>query len=450
MTTIECSEEKYALNLNPNQVFIFINEKTKPYLEQFKEMQQRSKTYDIVLLPYEPSSIQQVMDDSVDPQLYNIITHSDVVARVMPMKFGDYRYMTETFFKGKNYDFDYMNYKLEQFMAGLRSKKSQSYVNTIRRFFQYGNQEFSDFIMSIFNGNLKDLMDMSNHFTHMVCTNDYSVAQHFTRDFVNKLDESQKEQLDIIIKDALDYNSLKESRAIFTDYIYTKFDNDEQEPQGFTKKYEKNITPPDFNIVVKPMKKKKLADADGDFDIQIVKDSGEIIPLEFGYRGDKMFYLLTLLCQKTVGGLPTKFFSFNSSKLAIKQISDEVFRSGGDVWVDTMSSDSHKISVSRTHAKDAIEENNSLDLNSAYWCNLETKALYIGPKKKKLKVRRVRIPEDRIIINDNDLLTQYLTDLPTFEQVVGYVTPNSAKVMEVNLQIPRGRFGHRQGEELEE
>lgn len=45
MTTIECSEEKYALNLNPNQVFIFINEKTKPYLEQFKEMQQRSKTY---------------------------------------------------------------------------------------------------------------------------------------------------------------------------------------------------------------------------------------------------------------------------------------------------------------------------------------------------------------------------------------------------------------------
>ena len=35
----ECTEEKYALNLNPYQIFVFINEKTKPYLEMFKESQ---------------------------------------------------------------------------------------------------------------------------------------------------------------------------------------------------------------------------------------------------------------------------------------------------------------------------------------------------------------------------------------------------------------------------
>lgn len=450
MTVIECTEERYALNLNPYQIFVFINEKTKPYLDLFKELQEKSKPYDIVLLPFDSSEAQEYVDDSIDPQLYNVISHSDIVARVMPKKFGDYRYMTETLLKRKNPDFDYMHSKWDQFMVSLKSKRSQSYVNTIRRFFQYGNQEFSDFIMDIFNGNLKELMDMSSHYTHMVCTNDLSVAQNFTKEFLLKLTDSQKEQLDTIIKDALDYNSLKESKAVFSDYIYSVFESDNDMPKASFAKREKTIKEPDFNIVITPSKKKKLADAEGDYEIQIVKDNGVSMPLDFGYRGDKMFYLLTLICQKTVGGLPTKFFTFDSSKLAIKQAYDEVFRTGGDVWVDTMAKDSHKISMCRSHAKEAIDNNTSLDINTAYWCNLDTTALYIGPKKKKLQVRRVRLPEERIIINDNNLLTRCLEGLPSFEQVVGYITPNSAKVMEVNLKIPSGRFGHDRDIDLEE
>ena len=37
MAIFECTEEGYALNLNPYQIFVFINEKTKPYLKLFKE-----------------------------------------------------------------------------------------------------------------------------------------------------------------------------------------------------------------------------------------------------------------------------------------------------------------------------------------------------------------------------------------------------------------------------
>lgn len=442
MTIIECTEERLALNLNPYQVFVFINEKTKPYMELFKELQERSKNYEIVLLPFDSSEAQEFVDDSVDPQLYNVITHSDIVARVMPKQFGDYRYMTETLLKRKTPDYDYVKYKWDQFMASVRSKRSQSYVNTIRRFFQYGNQEFSDFIMDVFNGNLKELLDMSNHYTHMVCTSDHSVAQDFTREFLKKLSDTQREQLDTIIKDALDYNSLKESKAVFSDYIYSVFGSEDEMPKVSFAKREKTIKEPDFKLVVSPSKKKKLADAEGDYEIQIVKDNGETMSLDFGYRGDKMFYLLTLLCQKTVGGLPTKFFSFGSSKLAIKKAYDEVFRTGGDVWVDTLAKDSHRISMCRSHAKESIDKNPSLDLNTAYWCNLDTAALYIGPKKKKLQVRRIRLPEKRIIINDNNLLIKCLDCLPSLEQVVGYVTPNSAKVMEFNLQIPKRRYGY--------
>ena len=437
MAIIECTEEKYALNLNPYQIFIFINEKTKPYLEMFKDLQERSKSYEIVLLPCEFSRVEEVMDESVDPQLVNVISHSDIVARVMPARFGDYRYQTETFLKRKNPDFDYMSYKLDQFMDNLMDKKSKSYVNTIRRFFQYGNQEFSDFIVGVFGGNLTNLLNMANHYSHIVCTNDYFVAERFTEDFINMLDETQREQLDTIIKDALGYNSLTESKAVFTDFI-SIVELQSENARNSSQKREKNIKAPDFKIVVTPSEKKRKADAKGDYDINVVKDNGEINTLRFGHRGDKMFYLLTLLFQKAVGGFPTKFFSFDSSKMAIKKIYDEMFRSGGDVWVNSMAEDSHHLSVIRSHAKTAIEKGNDLDLNTAYWCNLDTTSLNIGLKRKKLQIRRVRLSDDRIIINDNGKLTQHLVGLPSLEQVVDFVSPNAAKVMNINL----GRIGY--------
>lgn len=225
---------------------------------------------------------------------------------------------------------------------------------------------------------------------------------------------------------------------MFKDFIYSNYGPKEGKAQAPQR--EKNIKAPDFRIEIISLEKKRLTDAKGDYDIQIVRDNGERISLRFGHRGDKMFYLLTLLCQKTVGGLPTKFFSIDSSKLAFKKVYDEVFRSGGDDWVKSMASETHHFSVCRSHAKAAIEKGNSLDLNTAYWSNLDTIALYIGPKKKKLQVRRIRLPEDRIVINDNGSLTQYLSSLPSLEQTMGYISPNAAKVMEMHLPFTRGRL----------
>lgn len=440
MTIIECTEEKYALNLNPYQVFIFINEKTKPYLEQFKDLQAKTQDFEIVLLPFEAAEAQQVVDDSVDPQLYNVISHSDVVARMMPKKIGDYHYMTETFFKGKNYDFDYMNFKIEEFMLKMKGTKNYSYVNTIRRFFQYGNQEFSDFVMDVYHGDLKKMMEMAERYCHMGRTGDYLDAEQFTRGFLKSLDDSKRELLDEIVKDALNYNCPKESAAVFSDYIYQVFDNNSQTQLSLSSR-EKSIKAPDFNIVISPSTKKKLADAEGDYDIQVVKDNGEIIPLTFGYRGDKMIYLLTLLCQKAVDGLPNSYFTNDISKNAIKDVYDEVFRSGGDVWVETMKNDSHRISMSRTHANDAIDDNLSIDLSTGYWCKIETIAKYIGPKNKKLWVRVIRLPKERILFKDDGVLTDCLADIPSFEQIVGFVSPNSAKILEIKKILSQRNGG---------
>ena len=97
MIIASSENEKYALNLNPYQIFVFVNEKTKPYLEQFQALQKQSGKFKIVLIDFDAKvEAQNDLGDDIDPQLYNVIVHSDVVARVMPKVPGDYRYATES------------------------------------------------------------------------------------------------------------------------------------------------------------------------------------------------------------------------------------------------------------------------------------------------------------------------------------------------------------------
>ena len=70
-------------------------------------------------------------------------------------------------------------------------------------------------------------------------------------------------------------------------------------------------------------------------------------------------------------GLPTKFFSFDSSKLAIKKVYDEMFLSDGVDWVISKASEKHHLTICSSHVKMAIEKGNSLDMITAYWSNLE-------------------------------------------------------------------------------
>ena len=59
MTIIECTEEKYALNLNPYQIFVFVNEKTKPYLDQIKR--DNIGGYRIELIPFDAEKESQAV-----------------------------------------------------------------------------------------------------------------------------------------------------------------------------------------------------------------------------------------------------------------------------------------------------------------------------------------------------------------------------------------------------
>lgn len=125
MTTIECTDEKLALNLNPYQIFVFVNEKTKPYLDQIKR--DHIGRYNIELIPFDAlKDSQAVVGEDVDPLLYYNITHSDLFARVMPLKEGDYRYTSEILFQGKDYSGDLFFNVVNNFARSLNNKRAKA------------------------------------------------------------------------------------------------------------------------------------------------------------------------------------------------------------------------------------------------------------------------------------------------------------------------------------
>lgn len=444
MTTIECTDDKFALNLNPYQIFIFVNEKTKPFLEQIKE--NRIGEYSIELIHFDAEKdTQPIVGQDVDPLLYYNITHSDLFARVMPLKKGDYRYTSEILFQGKDYSGDQFFNVVREFAYSLRTKKSKSFVNTLRRYFQYGNDEFYDFLMEVYEGNLSKIMEMSKHYSNIVSSAVQTSAENFLAEFVDRLSKEKREQLLSLIKDTLGYASEKDSKFLLCNYLQYKYTPGSG---GFSNlnlvaKTKNELLKPDFSLVIEYNKKEGLMDKDGDYSIILKKDDGSQIELEFGHRGDKMLYLLTLLCQKTRGGLPNAYFKNEQAKRVLAAIYDRVYRSGGDEWVGKCSNDTHHISTYRSHAKGVIENDERLEPYMAYWCNFENQTIFIGKMRSRpLEIRKIRMPDDRIEIHDRkddaESISDILEKLPSLRELYGLNKINHPELFEIHKNLVCG------------
>ena len=444
MTTIECTNEKLALNLNPYQIFIFVNEKTKPYLDQIKK--DHIGRYRIELIPFDAEKDSQpVVGEDVDPLLYYNITHSDLFARVMPRKEGDYKYTSEILFQGKDYSGESFLKLVNSFANSLNRRKSKSFVNTLRRYFQYGNEEFYDFLMEVYDGDLSKILEMSNYYSHIVCSAVQTSAENFLADFMRQLSKDKKEELISIIKDTLGFACEKDSKLLLCNYLQYKYTQGSGGYSNLTKVSEvKNeLLKPDFSLVVEYNKKEKLMNKDGDYAIILKKDDGNQIELEFGHRGDKMLYLLTLLCQKARGGLPTAYFKNEQAKQVIKAIYNRLYRSGGDEWVDKCSNNTHNISTYRSHAKEVIENDERLEPYMAYWCNFENQTIYIGKMgEKPLEIRKIRLPEDRIEIYDgkegSESFLDILERLPHLRRLYNWNKVNFPELFEIHKNLVCG------------
>ena len=444
MTTIECTDEKLALNLNPYQIFVFVNEKTKPYLDQIKR--DHIGRYNIELIPFDAlKDSQAVVGEDVDPLLYYNITHSDLFARVMPLKEGDYRYTSEILFQGQDYSGDLFFNVGNNFARSLKNKKSKSFVNTLRRYFQYGNEEFYDFLMEVYDGDLSKILEMSKYYSHIVSSAVQTSAENFLADFMRQLSKDKKEELISIIKDTLGFACEKDSKLLLCNYLQYKYTPGIGGFSNLSKVAEvkSELLKPDFSLVIEYNRKDRLMDKDGDYSIILKKDDGNRIELEFGHRGDKMLYLLTLLCQKTRGGLPTAYFKNEQAKQVIKAVYDRMYRSGGDEWVNKCSNNTHTISTYRSHAKEVIENDERLEPYMAYWCNFENQTIFIGKMgNKPLEIRKIRLPEERIKIYDENeeagSFSDILEKLPHLRSLYGLNKVNFPELFEIHKNLVCG------------
>ena len=444
MTTIECTDEKLALNLNPYQIFVFVNEKTKPYLDQIKR--DHIGRYNIELIPFDAlKDSQAVVGEDVDPLLYYNITHSDLFARVMPLKEGDYRYTSEILFQGKDYSGDLFFNVVNNFARSLNNKTRKSFVNTLRRYFQYGNEEFYDFLMEVYDGDLSKILEMSKYYSHIVSSAVQTSAENFLADFMRQLSKDKKEELISIIKDTLGFACEKDSKLLLCNYLQYKYTPGIGGFSNLSKVAEvkSELLKPDFSLVIEYNRKDRLMDKDGDYSIILKKDDGNRIELEFGHRGDKMLYLLTLLCQKTRGGLPTAYFKNEQAKQVIKAVYDRMYRSGGDEWVNKCSNNTHTISTYRSHAKEVIENDERLEPYMAYWCNFENQTIFIGKMgNKPLEIRKIRLPEERIKIYDENeeagSFSDILEKLPHLRSLYGLNKVNFPELFEIHKNLVCG------------
>ena len=62
-----------------------------------------------------------------------------------------------------------------------------------------------------------------------------------------------------------------------------------------------------------------------------------------------MVYLLTLLCQTKIGGLPTNYFKTDESLKIIGKIYDKLYSVGGMEWAKKLGEKIHKKASKRTY-----------------------------------------------------------------------------------------------------
>ena len=422
MTILECVNEKIALNLNPFQVFVFLNEKTKRFEKQLRALADRQRSFHFVFIDDDPRShIQTNLPETMDLQFYTIVMNSDIVARVMPKWAGDYRYLTEIL--SANDDWDTIEKTIKNVIKKLRNEQYLSKINTLRRYFQYGNSSFVDFLNDIYNGDLQKLVNMSHIYLNMRCTRSVKRAELFAYKFFESLNEDQLNTINQIMKETLDYASEEDSLLIFDDYTHY------QSEEGSDNCH--YISKPTFKIVISPEHKKKI-DLGGQYAITIVTDKNQQHNMVFRNKGAKMIYLLTLLCQTKIGGLPTNYFKTDDSLDIIVKIYNKLYRSGGIEWAEKLRDKEHNIAMYRTHASGSIKKDMWMGKNIAYWSDFENTEVILGHRK--VKLRSIRLPKENIIIqddpNDPEPLSRMVENMPPLYTLFGLRNRKAYRILD--------------------
>ena len=430
MTIVECSYPNLGLNLNPKQIFVFNNSRTKDLMPELWRYSQNQHSYEFVFIDYDPRNRIDHTVFCIDELLFQNIIRSDIVVRIMPSSCDDFRYITETV--PPECDWQTLESIIKRITRRLRDEEFRSLEESLLTFMKDEDPEFVDLVDKAYNSDLSKLEEMSAEYANdKTKFGKLPRSAEFTSKFFNQIHGFLGQKVKQMMAESLGYPDRKDSILLFKSILL--FDAPDGDRNGF-----EPIQPiPNFKIVISPAKR-NVNDKDGNYDITVVDADSQHL-LVFPHRGAKMLYLLSLLCQTRVDGLPTNYFTTDISQEILIKIYNKVFGYGGADWLKGWSEDSHQISVNRNHASTSIKNHWDLSDEQKYWCDLENKRVKI--KSRHLQLRRTRLPNDSIVIEDNphddETLTSLVSQLPPLDSLFGLKRTKTGFFTQTNQNLER-------------
>lgn len=421
MNVIECTDKKLALNLNPNQLFVMINDKMRPYLDEIRQLESEYEDIHFVFIDFEASKEMQFkVSEKIDPMLYYAFMHADLVARLMPIQWlrnNDYRYLLHTFTSTPQ---PHIQQAVKKMIRDMRYYKREGVSHVLRRFVYYGNAEFDAFLIDAFKGDFTPLLRLPQRFNlPRISSKDWRKVALFSDAFIKKLSLEQQEEFWSIVQETIGYNDEVESKLVLQSFLHYKFTEEGGYYDFYPNHDSGSINEPDFKIVIAPSTHRR--ESKSNYDIMIVKDNqetGEFV-LDFdNEKGAKMIFLLTLLLQKVDEGFSLTLFDNEKTSGLIMKLFDMVYEVGGKEWVDKIKMNKHRASTARTHASMFIKNNERIDEFIKYWCAIENHKIEIGTRwNYKLEdIKRIRLPQDRIDVQSDELM-DLIKRFPSLEEV---------------------------------
>lgn len=420
MNIIECTNPGEGLNLNPHQIFVFVNERTHHLVQDLEAYSRSQRSFEFIFIEADPRKrfMYDLLDEYKNMMLYQNVMFSDMVVRIMPSRQDDYRYITETFpSSGEWADCESAIKKLTR---RLKEEQYRSLEETLLTFIEEKDADFSAFMDKAYDGNLEKFETMSEGVAEQALKGHLLKSEEFTYKFFKELGKDLSDQLKDLMADSVGYADEEESYANFQEFISLRKTFEQPSKQ-------------DIKIVISPVEKTNFfQESDGLYNITIVEGEKQY-PLSFSHKGAKMLYLLTLLSQKKIGGLPTNYFTTDIAQEVVAKIYNKVYYIGGTEFVNYLSDHIHQISVYRNHANTDIQEHLQLSSSQKYWCGLvDNKKVEV--RNRKVQLRRTLMPADQIIIIDNpkdeETLSDLVMQLPPLESLFGLRNTKTLQYLE--------------------
>lgn len=422
MNIIECTDERLALHLNPFQLFVIINEKTRPYLNVIRQMESKYQEFHFEYIDFEAADTMQFkVSDKIDPQLYFSIMHADLVARLMPAQWGrkcsDYTYLVHTFTSSPSTDI------VQECVRGMVSTMSRHLEKGVyglfKRFFFYGDDDFDAFFQTMSEESAVRLSELEQKLSSRYIPSNVGLTavEKASKDFVSLLTSEEQEDFWRLVKDDLGYYDEEESRLVFESFLHYKYTDEGGYYDFFPNHDSGSINDPNFCIAIVPSANKRISKAN--YDIIIAKDNQaqESTVLNFyNEKGSKMLFVLILLLYKKGDGFSNILFNNEEAGNLIIELYNLFFEAGGKEWLNGMRDVPHRISMYRNHASSYVTKDNPIDDNTTkYWCSVENVKKKMGRKKE--TVRLIHLPQDRILI-ESDEIKSLMDRFPSLDDLV--------------------------------